>query len=352
MPSDLASSDGEELVVAASFECGSCGFWELDTISDTWTKKEYAGDTALEELRTTRQGPGVHASSERYVLGAFGTKFENGRIVEARTAVLLDRDLGTLSIEEPPEGFRAGGSRATVHWTGREFLIFGGRAPVPMGASQDFLATRYYDGILFEPSERRWTLLPPARPDATYRLATGGPSLASVWTSAGLFVWGTTPERNGNWGAVFDLESMSWEILEIGSDAPPVMQDGQLVTVGDEVFLFSGRPVEHAPGTFARWLWRYSLTSRTWTKIEVPTWADPLNGTVVRGRLAFTGRCAGGDLYDPTSDTWQPLASQGAPPSTGVPRGAGSFLTVTDTYYAEQETNEVWILDLREVVGP
>ena len=46
-----------------------------------------------------------------------------------------------------------------------------------------------------------------------------------------------------------------------------------------------------------------------------------------------------------------PLAREGAPPSEGIARGAGSFLTVTDTYYGEAETNEVWLLDLRDELG-
>jgi hypothetical protein len=95
-------------------------------------------------------------------------------------------------------------------------------------------------------------------------------------------------------------------------------------------------------------MWRYSLSAHTWNEVAVPKWADPMNGTVVEDRLAFVGRCTGGDLYDPATESWTPLAVEGAPPSTGVPRGAGSFLTVTDTYVGESETNAVWMLDLRE----
>lgn len=205
---------------------------------------------------------------------------------------------------------------------------------------------QFYDGALFDPSSGEWREIPPAREDANYLWGDGGPSLASVWTPAGLFVWGTNPEQTERWGAIFDVESMSWEILEIGEDAPPLVRNHRVLSLGHDVYVFAGV----TPGNDSAWrrLWKYSVVTRSWEEIDVPTWADPLLGAVVNGRLAFTGRCQGGDLYDPATDTWKPLSAEGEPPSSGIPRGAGSFLTITDTYYGEQETNQVWLLDLRE----
>jgi len=48
------------------------------------------------------------------------------------------------------------------------------------------------------------------------------------------------------------------------------------------------------------------------------------------------------------SPTWDALATEGGPPSMGRLCGVGDFLAVTDTYYGETETDQVWLLDLRE----
>ena len=122
-----------------------------------------------------------------------------------------------------------------------------------------------------------------------------------------------------------------------------------MLSLGDDVYVLAGG----TPGNDSVWrrLWKYSVVDRSWEEIDVPTWADPLLGAVVNGRLAFTGRCQGGDLYDPATGTWKPLSAEGGPPSSGIPRGAGSFLTITDTYSGEQETNQVWLLDLHDELG-
>lgn len=329
-----------EVVKIGSGGCSFCSISTLSLAEMTWEVLSTPADAS--------QGHGVYAASEQHTLDAFGLEVVDGWRVESRTAILVDHEAGTWSIEDPPDDYRSGGIYARMHWTGSEFLIFGGRAAIPRDSPSDLEVAHYYDGILFDPVGRIWRRMEAARPDDLVARGDGGPSVASVWTSAGLFVWGTSAERTEAWGAIFDVETMTWEQLEVGEDAPPVLETHQLQVVGDDVYLHGGRPARTEAGTFSRRMWRYSLSARTWSEVTVPEWADPMNGTVVDEKLAFVGRCAGGDLYDPATESWSPLAVEGAPPSTGVPRGAGSFLTVTDTYYDETETNAVWVLDLRE----
>jgi Kelch motif len=343
MAATLIASDGDELV-AMNQPCASC---EIGTLDPEQKALESTPFRASVEQRV-----GVHAMSGCYVLDAFGPTFESGALEIARTAVLIDRCEGSISLVEAPESYRDRGSGATVHWTGESFLIFGGIEALPPGSLQpDTPIKQYHDGILFDPAGGTWRPVPAAREDGIFLSEKGRPSVLSTWTNAGLFVWATNVERTENWGAVFDVESMSWEMLDVTAGAPPVIEYGSLLAVGDDVFLFGGRPGRSGDGTYSRAMWRFSLTTKTWSEVDVPAWADPQAGTVIRDRLAFTGRCLGGQLYDPATDSWKPLSPAGANPQLGsVPRAAGSFLTVTDEN-AHISSGHLWILDLRQELG-
>jgi len=317
--SDIATGDLTDLLCVDG-ECTRCTVGQLDPLTAEWTLR--SADLAFTKLRS------FATASPRFVL--------NGR-------ALFNRDEGTWLEVEIPEEMRVS---ATSHWTGREFLMWGGSrtasGTIRLEPGTNMIG--YYDGSLLNPETLEWRAIPAAREDAQYLWGDGGPSLASIWTSSGLFVWGTNPERTGNWGAIFDVESMQWTELGASGELPPLRIDHQLLTAGGDVYLFGGKS---AQGERSRRLFRYQLGARVWTEIEVPRWADPRTGAVVDGKLVFLGECESGARYDPATDTWDALAG-GGPPSLGVPRAAGSFLTVTDTFYGETESNEVWILDLRE----
>jgi len=335
IPSDPVATDGQELSVFG-LRCTDCPYFSLDAAASTWVSMDLApfGDysdggsaTSAEPYHYLR----LYSQDE----GALGFLYD--RVALEWQQVVEPAD---LSVGE------------AVHWTGNEFLFWGGaryQTNNPNGVLQpDTPGERFYDGALFDPLTGAWRAVPQARPPDSYLWGEGGPSVASVWTSVGLFVWGTTVDRTAAWGAIFDVEAMAWEDLEVGADAPAILESHQLRSMADAVYLYGGRSAGTEPGTFSRRMWRYSLAGSAWTEVPVPEWADPMNGTVVEDKLAFVGRCAGGDLFDPATDTWTPLAVDGAPPSTGVPRGAGSFLTVTDTYYGDTDTNAVWVLDLQD----
>lgn len=262
---------------------------------------------------------------------------------DVKTVELFTRSRALWSSHPTPEDLKP--YFRTVHAAGDQFLLWGGYEELDPDdiptVNRDDRFVYHFDGTLFDPITLEWRAIPAAREDAQYLWGDGGPSLASIWTSSGLFVWGN-PERTGNWGAIFDV--MQWTELGASGELPPLRIDHQLLTAGGDVYLFGGKS---AQGERSRRLFRYQLGARVWTEIEVPRWADPRTGAVVDEKLVFLGECESGARYDPATDTWDALAG-GGPPSLGVPRAAGSFLTVTDTFYGETESNEVWILDLRE----
>jgi hypothetical protein len=117
------------------------------------------------------------------------------------------------------------------------------------------------------------------------------------------------------------------------------------------VFLYSGAEIgknESGREVRSRRMWRYSLSNDVWKEVAVPSWVDTTEpGVAFRGKLAFLGKCAGGALYDPTTDTWDKLAGEGGPPAWGRLWAAGDFLAVTDVDVHSVPTETVWLLDLR-----
>ncbi len=317
--SDDAASDLTTLLYVDA-ECTRCVVGQLDPLAAEWTLR--SADLAF------MKGRSFAAASVGYIF--------TGR-------ALFNRNQGTWIEIEVPVEMRV--SR-TSYWTGREFIMWGGSqtATGTIRLEPDTSMVAYYDGALLDPEALEWRAVPPARPQAQYLWREGGPSLASIWTSSGLFVWGTNPERDGNWGAIFDVDSLQWTELDASGALPPVRTEHQLLTVAGDVYLFGGKS---ADGETSRRVFRYQLEEGVWSEVQVPRWADPRTGAVVDGKLVFLGECDNGARYDPATDSWDALAG-GGPPSLGVPRAAGSFLTVTDTFYGEIESNEVWVLDLRE----
>lgn len=342
--SDPSMSDGTQLLMING-KCASCARTTLDLDSLHW--ETVSGPSTMGfDLSVD------YVATRGYVFGQGGVSWSNdGWTRLDGRALLLDRATGSWSIFSPTASYHLRG-RTRLFWADGEFGVWGGYGPVDPSKNAQELAldsnARYlthFDGLLFDPVTREWRVIPPAREPFEQGKDETAPSVAATWTSDGLFVWGMNPERTGNWGAIFDIETMQWSELGGEGELPPLRVDHKLLTVGDEVFLFGGKTLG---GEKSRRLFRYGLGTKTWDEVEVPPWADPIHGAVVDGKLVFLGRCTSGARFDPATGFWDALSSAGGPPSEGVLHSAGSFLTVTDTYYGESETNEVWILDLRE----
>jgi len=257
-------------------------------------------------------------------------------------SMLLERCSDSWLVDSPPIEFR---ERRAAHSLAadNEFIVWGGSSTEIEGA----MSVAYFDGATYAPKTAQWRMIPSVMGDVSYSLENA-PSSSTVWTASGLFVWGTLPDRSVPWGAILDIDSMQWTSLRTeGSDVPPVLVDAYLLTVGGDVFLHGGR--SSGSEDRSRRMWRYSLSQELWKEVTVPDWADPAYpGAVVDEKLVFLGRCKSGARYDPKADTWHALTTEGGPPSMGRLWGVGDFLAVTDTYYGETETDEVWLLDLRE----
>ncbi len=321
------ATDGDE-ILALDSACTYCSLYVLDAASGTWQEESvFMHDKLLES--------GSALASPQFLYADFTAAGEHVSHNE-HISLLYDREESSWSIIESPEGpdprhydFRHQSDTAFLFWGDTDY-------DERRDHYSDSPGVRHYDGILLDATTGQWRDIPPARESDEFGGETGSrnPWVESVWTTAGLFVWGSDREHNEKWGAIFDVETMTWEHLEVDEDAPP--HASELFSIGDDVFL-----------TSARAMWRFSLSQRTWTEVDVPQWADPRYGTVIRDSLAFTGRCLGGELYHPKSDTWKPLAIDGVRFNYGVPRAAGDFLTVTNEN-DHHDSSKLWILDLSD----
>lgn len=142
-------------------------------------------------------------------------------------------------------------TRAVSVWTGRELFYWGGVA----NYGEDLHA----GGGLFDPTTRKWRLVP-SGPLGAPRFSAG-----AAWTGTDVFVWGGLGDGEKNWGdgALFEPKSGKWLMLP-----PAPLTPRQPVAV-------------------------------VWTGVEVIVWGD-----------ASRSRSAGqreGAAYDPAADRWREL---------------------------------------------
>ena len=316
-------SDAQELLFVQQ-DCVRCQFGALDAESGVWKLVDTQEVTDLHL-------DGYAAASEQFVASP-----------SSGIAILNRATLEWAEAAKPADW----PGREWKGWSGSEFIYWGWSESLSgsIMLTPDSRFLQHYDGALLDPETLEWTMIPPARDAVEYTYGEGGPSLASVWTPDGLFVWGTNPERSARWGAIFDRESMSWSELEVDEELPPLWQNHSMIALGGDVYLYGGG--QPGKDERSRRLFRYSLDREQWIEISVPEWADPQEAAIVNDKLVFMGRCTGGSRYDPVTDTWDALAVQGGPPSPGKVLGLGNYLAVTDTEYHPAPTFRVWLLEL------
>ena len=235
-------------------------------------------------------------------------------------------------------------------WTGSELLVWGGARPAGAGRSEVALA----DGAAYQPATRTWRPIPPA--------PLAGDT--AVWTGTELIAFGRvgagSKPRLG--GAAYDPRTERWRRL--ATSPLPAGNEFEVVQAGGTLAAFTyldserachGGLYDLAAGTWRRLdacpllpimypqpIWTgASILLLTWGSEwfdggEVNPWPervytngiyDPAGDTWTRpaarpdrlqpgygGRFVWTGRevllwgLGGGVAYDPSADTWRPMA--------------------------------------------
>jgi hypothetical protein len=218
----------------------------------------------------------------------------------------------------PPAPISARFGQATV-WTGTEMIVWGGYDSV----SRDRFKVSD-DGAAYNPSTNSWTLLPQAP-------LSGRSYAIPVWTGSRLFILGGQPAVTTNDvkgyrdGAVYDPADNRWRHLV--APTPPhghplswraaVQADGELLAWSEWA---SSRRL--GPGSFTGGvdLFGYDESTERWRLIpgtpglpdvEEAVWTG--DSVVVRGSTYNCGDCPGPfvpeatDLYHPGNNTWTRL---------------------------------------------
>lgn len=161
---------------------------------------------------------------------------------------------------------------AQVVWTGEEVLVWGGYGSPKAGQT-----TWLYDGALYRPATKTWTLL--AAPSWWSPKATSwdaDPRQSLIWTGSRAIVYGGIDAKtNLSLGAIFDGATRSWSPVNTRSPYAPQLIAGH---------------------------------SAVWTGKEMLVWGGYAGSDDFNREISQKGA-----RYDPEGDTWSPLSEQGAP---------------------------------------
>jgi alpha-tubulin suppressor-like RCC1 family protein/subtilisin family serine protease/N-acetylneuraminic acid mutarotase len=281
----------------------------FDPRSNTWWRLARAAEFGVREKHSA-----VWTGSEMLIWGGYflGASKNDGARYDSRADTWREMTLGN-----PPYP-RIGHS--TV-WTGREMLIWGGGDPGPSGT-----------GSRYDPSTDSWIDLP------TVGAPTPRAGHSAVWTGTEMIVWGgATRTRDGfeNDGGAFNPATGQWRPLStVGAPAPRAHHEAiwtgeeMIVWGGSRCFSVLGEPIDDQC-TFGDG-GRYNPRTDTWTPLalngaplprefhtmvwtgtEVIVWGGSRPSSVT-GVVYY----ADGARYSPAADRWLPLPVSGAP----VPR--------------------------------
>ena len=193
-------------------------------------------------------------------------------------------------------------------WTGSRMVVWGGATGLGSG---DAVAT----GGLYEPFTDTWTAVP-----------TGGAPSArhshlALWTGSTMLVWGGFGQ--GGYltdGGRFDPSTGTWTPVSL-VNAPEGSEFVNAVWTGSEAILWGGYSANDedvATGS------RYDPEADTWAPISTGGDAPSARSAaavvwtgarmiVWGGNLGGMTDLADGSLYDPATDTWAAMSTDGAP---------------------------------------
>ena len=231
----------------------------------------------------------------------------------------------TLAAQAAPDGPLAGGwekrrsfLRGRIYhsavWTYSEMIVWGG------GSEHQF----YNDGGIYDPVKDTW------RPVSLTNAPSGRWGHAAVWTGREMIVWGGrrsfAPGENKNDGALYDPATDAWRPMS-REGAPAPRSQMAAVWTGEELLVWGGWTDGGAcPSSGGSYnprtdKWTPFSTENApegrlepacvWTGRELLVWGGLLEG----GQRA----CGTGGRYDPETQAWRPLPTEGAPtPSRGL----------------------------------
>lgn len=218
-------------------------------------------------------------------------------------------------------------------WADDEFIVWGGRVAQSTSGLNYSQASYSNAGARYRPDRNTW------QPMVTVALGRVGHT--AVWTGHELLLWGGRPLESATTRAVlqsgvrFDSVSRRWSALS-SVNAPSPRQNHQAVWTGKEMIIWGGEGYGPSPnepsvqnfGPLASGA-RYNPVTDTWTAIETNGAPTSRTGHSIvwsgEEAIVFGGRTLGTDFrtnylnsggrYNPRFDSWTSLPSEQAPAS-------------------------------------
>ena len=225
----------------------------------------------------------------------------------------------------PSQGAPSPRTRHAAVWTGREMLVWGGSA---LDLNTGSLQPVYLgDGAAYDPATDAWRPLPTAGAPA------GRADHTAIWTGRELLIWGgqvagSTPAEGAAAadGARYDPTTNTWASLPSGG-APRARKDHTAVWTGREMLVWGGEALDARGQVPLGDGGRFDPATNTWTPLPTQGAPSPRfrHTTVWTGHEMLvwggwgqqaadtSGNPGDGARYDPATNTWAPLPTRGAP---------------------------------------
>ncbi|RKG82530.1 hypothetical protein D7W79_02400 [Corallococcus exercitus] len=307
---------------------GVCGDGaRFDVASRTWTPLSSQGAPAARTLHTA-----VWTGQRMLVWGGVGCGERPQTPCGDGAAYAPSTDSwSALSAQGAPSA-RGWHSAA---WTGRWMLVWGGEEPQQ---------TRVLgDGARYDVEAGAWTPMSGAGAPVARRYHS------SVWTGQALLVWGGSGGASVDValsdGAAYSPETDSWRPLS-SQGAPQARWAHTAVWTGTKMLVWGGLGCGSDGQDLPRYCEggaAYDPRLDTWSPLSDKDAPSPRTGhsavwtgtrMIVWGgassKCGSGGACSDGAAYDPATDTWTPLRTQGAPTArsghSGVWTGDALFI--------------------------
>ncbi|MCC6528320.1 MAG: hypothetical protein IT373_37090 [Polyangiaceae bacterium] len=209
-------------------------------------------------------------------------------------------------------GVPVGRGGATAVWTGTHMLAWGGSNEYPPGLLND--------GGAYDPTGDTWSAL------STVGAPTGRMLHVAVWTGTEMLVWGGFDETSNiaadaSTGGRYDPAADTWAAMAVPAGFTG-RREHRAVWTGTELLVWGGASGETVDADGAR----YAPDADAWTPMasagapsarqrHVAVWTG--SRMLVWGGSSAAGvpfaPLADGALYDPATDAWTPMATEGAP---------------------------------------
>ncbi len=287
---------GNLMIVWGGYDyTGAVSGARYDPVTNSWTPTSNVGAPTIRREHTA-----VWTGNLMIVWGGVGPRAEN---TGGRYDPMSDSWTSTAA-----DGAPFGRHRHTAVWTGSLMIVWGGY--------DSYSYSLFNSGGLYDPAANAWA------PTSTTGAPSGRHRHTTVWTGSLMVVWGGSFSGSNdggvNTGGRYDPTTDSWTPTSTAG-APSARSHHTAVWTGNLMIVWGGYGVNTGgrydpaldswtpTSTVGAPSFRYGHTA-LWTGSLMVVW-----GGIYDTGIGVVGFFDTGGRYDPTTDSWTPTSTAGAP---------------------------------------